>query len=129
MLNNALMSIPREEAEYYLNGCMDGGLWIQPKSVQQRLGPGGYDPFEVLNVLPGNIAEAIRCRKYDMLDAALKGLSDEEIQYHLRACIDSGLWVIPPPGGKQLGPGGRFSLSFVERLICFLFTTCKTFNS
>ena len=128
MLNAALMQIPREEAEYYLNGCMEGGLWCQPKTLEQRLGPGGYDPFEVLNVLPPAIAEAMRSRKYDMLDAALNGFSAEEIQYHLRACVDSGLWVLPPPGGERLGPGGLDPMVILDTLPEAMYLAFKNQN-
>jgi len=57
------------------------------------LGPGGLDPNEVLPTLPEEIQEAFIEQNTDKLRAGFEKLSDEEAQYHLKRCVDSGLWV------------------------------------
>mmetsp|Transcript_25231 Transcript_25231/g.30795 ORF Transcript_25231/g.30795 Transcript_25231/m.30795 type:complete len:520 (+) Transcript_25231:142-1701(+) len=65
--------------------------------VPAGLGPGGLDPNEVLGTLPEEIQEAFVEQDTDKLRAGFDKLSDEDAQYHLKRCIDSGLWV---PAGK-----------------------------
>ena len=45
---------------------------------QKRLGPGGLDPVEV------NIPK---------LQQVLSAMSKEDATYHMKRCVDSGLWV------------------------------------
>lgn len=89
-----------------------------------RIGPGGLDPMEVFESLPevslrniilvlDNIIYAcslrwclsdgqelqncFESRDIPMLQAAIAKLPEEEARYHLKRCVDSGLWV--PEGG------------------------------
>lgn len=83
-----------------------------------RLGPGGLDPMEVFESLPEvchfacrsfwnklrslniNLQELQKCfesRDIPMLQAAIAELPPAEARYHLKRCVDSGLWV--PEGG------------------------------
>jgi cell division cycle protein 37 len=60
---------------------------------EQRLGPGGLDPLEVIETLPSCIVDAFESRDVDQLKQALQQLSPEAAEYHMQRCIDSGLWV------------------------------------
>jgi cell division cycle protein 37 len=60
---------------------------------EDRLGPGGLDPLEVIETLPPAIVAAFESRDVDQLKTALASLSLEDAEYHMKRCIDSGLWV------------------------------------
>ena len=70
-----------------------GGTSLQDIPKEQRLGPGGLDPLEVIETLPSSIVEAFESRDVDQLKQALMQLSPEDAEYHMQRCIDSGLWV------------------------------------
>jgi len=59
---------------------------------EQRLGPGGLDPVEVFESLPESMQEAFESRDNDKLKAALMTLDMKDVEYHMKRCVDSGLW-------------------------------------
>lgn len=59
---------------------------------EERLGPGGLDPLEVFESLPESMQEAFESREKEKLEAALREMTPEEVDYHMRRCIDAGLW-------------------------------------
>lgn len=59
---------------------------------EQRLGPGGLDPLEVFESLPESMQEAFESRQKEKLEDALRSMPVEEAEYHMKRCIDSGLW-------------------------------------
>jgi cell division cycle protein 37 len=59
---------------------------------EQRLGPGGLDPLEVIETLPNDMVRAFESRDVDQLKEALMKLEPEEAEYHMKRCVDSGLW-------------------------------------
>lgn len=61
--------------------------------VEQRLGPGGLDPLEVIETLPQEMVEAFESRDVDKLKEVLSKMSPEDAEYHMKRCVDSGLWV------------------------------------
>jgi cell division cycle protein 37 len=61
--------------------------------LEERLGPGGLDPLEVIETLPSVIVEAFESRDVEQLKAALASIDPDEAEYHMKRCIDSGLWV------------------------------------
>lgn len=63
-----------------------------------RLGPGGLDPVEVFESLPKELQACFETRDIGMLQEAMTKLPEEEARYHLKRCIDSGMWV--PDGNK-----------------------------
>lgn len=63
-----------------------------------RLGPGGLDPVEVFESLPKELQTCFETRDIAMLQEAMTKLPEEEARYHLKRCIDSGMWV--PDGNK-----------------------------
>merc|ERR1712002_950428 len=60
---------------------------------QKRLGPGGVDPVEVYESLPKKLQECFDSKNIQMLQDTLTSMPEEEAKYHLKRCIDSGLWV------------------------------------
>jgi len=60
---------------------------------QKRLGPGGLDPVEVFETLPKNLQNCFETKDVQMLQDVLSAMPEDEAKYHLKRCIDSGLWV------------------------------------
>uniref|UniRef100_A0A3B4AM13 Hsp90 co-chaperone Cdc37 n=1 Tax=Periophthalmus magnuspinnatus TaxID=409849 RepID=A0A3B4AM13_9GOBI len=60
---------------------------------ERRLGPGGLDPQEVYKSLPQEMQRGFAEKNMELLQRAMDTLHPEEAKYHLRRCIDSGLWV------------------------------------
>ena len=60
--------------------------------LEERLGPGGLDPLEVFESLPASMQEAFESREKEKLQAALMAMPPEEAEYHMKRCVDSGLW-------------------------------------
>jgi cell division cycle protein 37 len=69
------------------------GTDLQSIPREERLGPGGLDPLEVIETLPPAIVAAFESRDVEQLKTALESLSPEDAEYHMKRCIDSGLWV------------------------------------
>jgi len=60
---------------------------------EERLGPGGLDPLEVIETLPDVLVQAFESRDVEQLKAALMQMDPEEAEHHMKRCVDSGLWV------------------------------------
>lgn len=60
--------------------------------LEERLGPGGLDPLEVIKTLPDDMVKAFESRNVEDLKKALMKLDEEEAEYHMKRCVDSGLW-------------------------------------
>jgi len=60
--------------------------------LEERLGPGGLDPVEVFESLPESMQEAFESREKERLVAALEAMPPDEAEYHMKRCVDSGLW-------------------------------------
>ena len=60
---------------------------------EDRLGPGGLDPLEVIETLPQSMVDAFESRDVEQLKQALMQLDPEDAQRHMDRCIASGLWV------------------------------------
>jgi cell division cycle protein 37 len=58
-------------------------------------GPGGLDPNDVLPTLPKEMQQAFVEQDVQKLKDILSSMPPEEADYHLKRCIDSGLWVVP----------------------------------
>jgi len=67
---------------------------------KKRLGPGGLDPIEVMETLPNELKECFSTRSIPKLQEVLSRMPKEESAYHMKRCIDSGLWV---PDAKAAG--------------------------
>jgi cell division cycle protein 37 len=60
--------------------------------LEERLGPGGLDPLEVIETLPIELQEAFESRDVEQLKAVLRKLDPKDAEYHMKRCVDSGLW-------------------------------------
>ncbi|XP_063056043.1 hsp90 co-chaperone Cdc37 [Engraulis encrasicolus] len=60
---------------------------------QKRMGPGGLDPVEVYETLPEEMQKCFDDKDIAMLQDAISKMDPTEAKYHMRRCIDSGLWV------------------------------------
>ena len=56
------------------------------------MGPGGLDPVEVFDSLPKSMQEAFESRDTDKLKAALMAMDMKDAEYHMKRCVNSGLW-------------------------------------
>ena len=75
-------------------------LKAEEEERQKRLGPGGVDPVEVMETLPLELKECFESRSVAKLQEVLAKIPKEEASYHMKRCIDSGLWV---PDAKSAG--------------------------
>jgi len=60
---------------------------------QARLGPGGLDPIEVFETLPQSLKECFESKDIAKLQKTITEFPEEEARYHMKRCVDSGLWV------------------------------------
>uniref|UniRef100_A0A3B4FHB9 Hsp90 co-chaperone Cdc37 n=3 Tax=Pundamilia nyererei TaxID=303518 RepID=A0A3B4FHB9_9CICH len=75
---------------------------LEEEEIQKRLGPGCLDPVEVYESLPKEVKRSFHEKNIQMLQEAMSKLDPEEGKYHLKRCIDSGLWV-PDSRGDEDG--------------------------
>eukprot|EP00978_Attheya_sp_CCMP212_P009838 scaffold23438_cov50-Attheya_sp.AAC.4 len=78
----------KEELEQEAQEAVD--LKEVPK--EERVGPGGLDPVEVFETLPLSMQEAFESREVDDLKKAIMEMEPEEAEYHMKRCVDCGLW-------------------------------------
>lgn len=69
------------------------------------LGPGGLDPTEVLNSLPQEMQQAFVNQDVPALKRVLGEMEEGMAEYHMRRCIDAGLWVQPEDDEEDGGDG------------------------
>uniref|UniRef100_A0A0A1WXT4 Hsp90 co-chaperone Cdc37 n=1 Tax=Zeugodacus cucurbitae TaxID=28588 RepID=A0A0A1WXT4_ZEUCU len=67
-----------------------------------RLGPGGLDPAEVFETLPESLQKCFESRDIELLQKTIAEMPVEEAKYHMKRCVDSGLWV-PNAGDVEIG--------------------------
>lgn len=60
------------------------------------LGPGGLNPFEVLNELPEALRDAFDSQDIGRLQSVIGSMDQKEASMWMKKCVDSGLWN---PGG------------------------------
>lgn len=66
---------------------------VEEEERKARLGPGGLDPLEVLESLPPDLKECFETQDIKKLQEVLSAMDENNAKYHLKRCIDSGLWV------------------------------------
>lgn len=66
---------------------------LQEIPLEERLGPGGLDPLEVIETLPETLRVAFESRDVEQLREAITNLDPADAEYHMKRCVDSGLWV------------------------------------
>lgn len=79
---------------------------VEEEERQARLGPGGLDPLEVLETLPADLKECFETQDITKLQDVLQAMDEEQAKYHLKRCIDSGLWVPDSKGKEKEEAGG-----------------------
>lgn len=65
------------------------------------LGPGGLDPTEVLNSLPKEMQDAFINQDTQTLKECLSKMDVDMAEYHMKRCVDAGLWVQPEEDASQ----------------------------
>jgi cell division cycle protein 37 len=71
----------------------EGGQVLSDIPREERLGPGGLDPLEVIETLPPEMVAAFESRDVDQLKQVLMSLDPEDAERHMKRCVDSGLWT------------------------------------
>ncbi|KAG9510844.1 Hsp90 co-chaperone Cdc37, partial [Fragariocoptes setiger] len=66
---------------------------------KKRLGPGGLDPIEVFETLPEALQKCFESKDVALLQETIAAMNEEDAKYHMKRCVDSGLWV-PESTGK-----------------------------
>ena len=61
--------------------------------IEQQVKAGGLDPYEVLNSLPIQLKDAFEQQDTELLQKVLLEMDPLEAKYHMKRCVDSGLWV------------------------------------
>lgn len=69
-----------------------------------RLGPGGLDPNEVFETLPEALQQCFTSRDTQLLQETIAKMPEEEAKYHMKRCVDSGMWV-PDARAKKILDG------------------------
>merc|ERR1719347_904833 len=60
---------------------------------QARLGPGGLDPADVFESLPDEMKKCFESQDIGMLQTVIKNMPEDQARYHMKRCVESGLWV------------------------------------
>ncbi|CAL7936526.1 unnamed protein product [Xylocopa violacea] len=76
----------------------------EEEEKKARRGPGGLDPVEVFESLPEPLQKCFETQDYTLLHETLVQMPPTEALYHMKRCIDSGLWV-PDAKAKELIDG------------------------
>jgi cell division cycle protein 37 len=66
---------------------------VEEEEREKRLGPGGLDPIEVMETLPESLRDCFEKKDIPLLHATLAKMEHKEAAYHMKRCVDSGLWV------------------------------------
>ena len=74
------------------SGVTAEGVDLADIPKEERLGPGGLDPLEVIETLPIEMQEAFETRDVEKLRQALANMEPKDAEYHMKRCVDSGLW-------------------------------------
>merc|ERR1712136_310569 len=69
----------------------------QEEQRKKELGPGGLHPADVMESLPQALRECFEAQDIPMLQKVVSEMDKDEAAYHIKRCVDSGLWL--PNGG------------------------------
>lgn len=73
----------------------------------ERLGPGGLDPLEVYEILPELLQQHFKTKDVAGLKEAVRAMPKSEACFHLRNCIDAGLWEACPSSNSEEADEGN----------------------
>ncbi|KAH8408109.1 hypothetical protein KR222_008850 [Zaprionus bogoriensis] len=65
----------------------------EEEEKQERMGPGGLDPADVFESLPDELKACFESRDIELLQKTIATMPVDEAKYHMKRCVDSGLWV------------------------------------
>lgn len=85
----------------------------EEEEKKARIGPGGLDPVEVFESLPEPLQKCFETRDHALLQETLATMPQKEVVYHMKRCIDSGLWL-PDAKAKELIDGETSAESVEE---------------
>ena len=85
----------------------------EEKERLERLGPGGLDPAEVFEALPKEMQECFESQDIAKLQAVIAAMKPEDARYHMKRCVDSGLWK-PAADDPNTNPEDGFKRQPVE---------------
>merc|ERR1712241_688919 len=77
---------------------------------QNRIGPGGLDPVEVFDSLPDALKECFESQDIQRLQDTIKNMNQDDARYHMKRCVDSGLWK-PQADDPDTNPEDGFKRS------------------
>ncbi|KAH8302078.1 hypothetical protein KR044_002522 [Drosophila immigrans] len=60
---------------------------------QENMGPGGLHPADVFETLPDELKACFESRDIELLQKTIATMPVDEAKYHMKRCVDSGLWV------------------------------------
>lgn len=73
----------------------------EEEEKKARLGPGGLDPVEVFEALPEALQKCFESQDIPLLQQTIAAMPEEEARYHMKRCVDSGLWVPDASAAKD----------------------------
>ncbi|TTE81782.1 Hsp90 co-chaperone Cdc37 [Bagarius yarrelli] len=76
----------------------------EEEEKKKRLGPGGLDPVEVYDTLPSEMQKCFDEKDIQMLQDLISKMDPMDAKYHMKRCVDSGLWV---PNSQTDGDGEK----------------------
>lgn len=95
----------KERAQVRIQAAMEQ---VAEEERKSRLGPGGLDPLEVLESLPPDLKECFETQDIAKLQDVISKMDEQDARYHLKRCVDSGLWV-PDSRSKENDSGDEAS--------------------
>lgn len=83
---------------------------------KNRLGPGGLDPIEVFDSLPEELKQCFESQNIPLLQETITKMDEKDARYHMKRCVDSGLWIPEAnKGGKEEAGDGSSQASVGEK--------------
>jgi len=77
------------------------------KADRIKESPGGLDPIEVLESLPEDLRRCFEEQDTAMLQEVIRNLGEKDARYHMKRCVDSGLWK-PAEDDPETNPEDGF---------------------
>ncbi|XP_074029986.1 cell division cycle protein 37 [Leptinotarsa decemlineata] len=74
---------------------------VEEEEKQKRLGPGGLDPVEVFESLPDELKACFESQDIQLLQDTISKMNEKDAKYHMKRCVDSGLWVPNAEKGQE----------------------------
>ncbi|CAL8085771.1 unnamed protein product [Orchesella dallaii] len=94
----------RARAEEKIQEAMEEA---EEEERQARLGPGGLDPVEVFKSLPQVLKTCFETKDVPLLQKTLLELPEEDARYHMKRCVDAGMWYPSKESEEEQGDGDK----------------------